>query len=408
MRAAGNGAGILAALTILVLAGCAQTMQTKRGETWRLAPATETAGEGHLIVTVALEDAAARRETAERLQTEHPITLVAEWPLSAIDVHCLVFRAADGSDLSVLSRELGNARNVQRVQPVQQFGVLGHGYTDKHVDLQTSLLAINALKAHRLATGAEVRVALVDTGVDAGHPDLAGQVVLVRDFVGDDGHLPSQEAHGTAIAGIIAAEAANGMGIVGVAPDAKLLGLRGCWQQNGRGRCSSFSLARAINFAIEKDADILNLSLAGPYDPLLAELIGVALQRGVIVVAAAGTPALGDFPASQDGVISADTFEAETNWVDGKHATLPAPGSDVITTAPGGGYDFVSGSSVAAAHVSGVAALLLQRTPELTPARIQQVLRESVQTPANGQEAAMLDACLAIAKLEDLDPPLEC
>lgn len=394
------GAAVLAALFALAAAGCAQSERASDGPPRVLAPATETASSQHLIVTIALDQPKRMREATERLEIQHPIKLVAEWPLSAIDVHCLVFRVAADSDVEALARALSRTEGVQSVQPMQQFGLLGAGYRDEHFELQTALVAINAVKAHRLSTGAEVSVAVVDTGVDVNHPDLAGQVVLSRDFVGDDAHLPSQESHGTAVAGVIAAEAANGKGIVGVAPDARLLALRGCWQQSGAGRCSSFSLARAINFAIAQEVDVLNLSLAGPHDPLLAELIATALRRGVVVVAAGGRSVLGDFPASLEGVIAVESSEESDVWSDSAPQRLPAPGVDIITTAPGGGYDFYSGSSVAAAHVSGVAALLLQHEPSLTPAQLQLALIRGVTQDHTDQQGPLLDSCRALIAVD--------
>jgi len=199
---------------------------------------------------------------------------------------------------------------------------------------------------------------VIDSQVQADHPDLNGQLTAQIDFV--SGHASAAEQHGTGIAGVIAARDGNGVGIVGIAPEARLLALRACWQVSAEGTtlCDSLSLARALQYSIEHGAQVVNLSLAGPNDQLLAKLIGIAIARGVSVVAAFD-PALpkGGFPASQAGVVAV---------ADQALPLLPplvygAPGKDVPTTEPGGRWYLVDGSSYAAAHVSGLLALIRQR-----------------------------------------------
>ncbi len=421
-----NSSTVVHALLLAVavfVAGCAGQGGGESGRTgetpdWRLISATETANERHFIVTIALEKPEALQAAARRLEADHAVELVAEWPLSSIDVHCFVFRAEDGADLDALERELRRANGVRTVQRMRQFSLLGESYSDEYLSLQRSLVAINALKVHRYSTGRDVRVAVVDTGIDTSHPDLAAQVATAKDFVADAPETRSEEIHGTAMAGVIAADGTNGRGIVGVAPDARILALRACWQADGQGHCSSFSLARAINFAIVKDVDVLNLSLAGPYDPLLAELIEAALARGLVVVAALGDPVHGNFPASMQGVIAAGAVAPGETWTgetrtgeigaQGSAPPLPAPGVDVITTTAGGGYDFFSGSSVAAAHVSGVAALLLEREPNLTPSQLHAALVRSVRDDPAEQGGPVLDSCWAVSIVENDDTPGPC
>src|SRR5690606_24137025 len=129
-------------------------------------------------------------------------------------------------------------------------------------------------------------VAVVDSAVDTEHPELAGRVSVARDFV-EPGGKWKPEVHGTAVAGVIAAAANNREGIFGIAPDAEIAALRACWSQPtdpSRARCTSFTLARAVEAAIVLQAEILNLSLSGPPDPLLERLIDEAVSSGIIVV----------------------------------------------------------------------------------------------------------------------------
>src|SRR5262249_45899039 len=137
--------------------------------------------------------------------------------------------------------------------------------------------------------GNGVRVAVIDTGVDAHHPDLAGQIAKQENFVDSAPATTSTDRHGTAVAGIIAAVGNNHQGIVGVAPGARLYSLKACWpeQPNGaRAVCNTLTLAKALAAAIDVRAAVVNLSLAGPGDPLLARLVDFGAQRGMLFVGA--------------------------------------------------------------------------------------------------------------------------
>jgi subtilisin family serine protease len=246
---------------------------------------------------------------------------------------------------------------------------------------------------------------VVDSGIDASHPDLQGQLTLNDNFV-DTGPTPP-ENHGTAVAGIIAARAGSG-GILGIAPQAKVMGLRACWQQRDLAtRCNSFTLSKAINFAIQNNAQIINLSLSGPPDRLLDRLLDVALERGISVVGAIDPHATGAaFPASHRGVLAVasqprtDAPPASNNIVrtnsDSSSAQPPllAPGNDIPTTAPGGRWAFVNGSSYAAAHVTGMLALLDELRPGTPPAQMRTLLQSGAAL-----HTATIDACTAISRL---------
>ncbi|PTW51401.1 S8 family serine peptidase [Rhodovulum kholense] len=228
---------------------------------------------------------------------------------------------------------------------------------------------------------------MIDSAIDGAHPDLALRLAEARNLV--DTRDGTGEDHGTAIAGIIAADAANAAGIVGVAPDADLIGLRACWQRPGQpGRRNSFSLARALNFAILNEMNVLNLSLGGPADPLLDELVRAAVDAGIVVVAAWGEAASPAFPASVPGVIAAGPVA---------DSAIPAPSVDVISTAPDDQYRYYSGSSVAAAHVTGVVALLLADQRELSSGAVADALRAGLR-PRDGR--VLIDACEALRAID--------
>lgn len=329
----------------------------------------------HLIITVAISTEGEARRRMASLAARHPVEPITVWPLQSIALHCLVVRVSDGASVRAAIRALGAEPGVRTVQPVNSFRTSDVQYPDELFPKQRALSAMNVARAHEVATGARVRVAIVDTGIDAGHPDLSRRVSLSRDFVNDGRDAASPERHGTAVAGVVAADGRNGRGMVGVAPDARLLALRACWEEGRQGRCASFSLARALNFAILRGPDVINLSLGGPDDPLLRDLIERAIARGIIVVSAGG----GSFPANVPGVIAANRSGGR----------VAAPGTDVITTLPGGRYGFRSGTSISAGHVSGIVALMRQSQPSAAASQIRAGLAAA--------RRSVVDACLAVA-----------
>ena len=236
--------------------------------------------------------------------------------------------------------------------------------------------------------------------MSAAHDDLAEQGLTVRDFVAKPPAPAAAEKHGTAIASLIAADASNGRGMVGIAPDVELLALRACWEAGDerRGRCNTFSLARALNFAIINEADVINLSLAGPEDPILSELVDTALARGIVVIAAEPPEAGMGFPSADSRVITARASGSEST----RRCSVPAPGKEVLSAKPDDSYDFFSGSSVAAAQVSGAAALVLSATDDLGIDALSRILLD-----ASGGGATDLDICTAMNLRPERDQTCE-
>jgi subtilisin family serine protease len=200
-----------------------------------------------------------------------------------------------------------------------------------------------------------VRIALIDTAVDVSHPDLAGRIVRSHSFLSAPAAAAGSLRHGTAMAGLIAAVANNHIGMVGIAPLARIEVFEACWQLNAdadAAACNTFTLARALAAALASGAPLVNMSFAGPADPLLAALVQVGLRRGVVFVGAAAEPAA-PFPTAIEGVLTASGTDAPPAQA------LAVPAQHVLTLRPHGQYDFASGSSVAAAEVTGVIALLM-------------------------------------------------
>lgn len=329
----------------------------------------------------------------ENISRDYALTTVDGWSITALGVYCAVLEVPEDFSVTTVLAELSRDSRIASAQHMQLFQTQAQLPNDPYYAMQTALQMMEFDAAHQLANGAGVAVAIIDTGVDAQHQDLAGRVQVERNFVTAKSDMPA-ERHGTAIAGVVAAVAGNGVGIVGAAPAVDVLALRACWQttEGDAALCSSFTLAKALDYALDRGVDVINLSLAGPADPLLQQLTEAAIARGIVVVGAApaGISAQG-FPAGVEGVIAVRSLDEMGGDM------LHAPGKDILTLAPANNYAFLSGDSLATALVTGVVALLLDAEPALTPSRIAQVLHGATRPAANG--APVLDACQALSSV---------
>ncbi|KUR74033.1 hypothetical protein AQZ49_18990 [Novosphingobium sp. FSW06-99] len=333
------------------------------------------------------EDQVARRRRAKEIAARNGFDLQDNWPMPLLGVDCFVMTLPAGTTVDHAIQVLSHEANVAWAQPMEEFnGLALEGRRDPLLDAQPAQTAWHISDLHKLATGRGVSVAVIDSRIDTSHPDLAGQFSHVRDFVTPHAAQPGPaERHGTAVAGIIAARADNGIGVAGLAPESRLMALRACWQSPATPAttCNSFTLGQALEFAIEQGAQIINLSISGPPDRLLANLVQVAQHRHIAIVAAVDphNPAA-SFPASLAGVISV-TADAHSGML---ATSYVAPGRDVPTTVPGGGWGLVNGSSFSAAHVSGLLALVRQRSG-------------SAQIALAHNDQREINACLTLAHL---------
>jgi len=301
----------------------------------------------------------ARNRIAARIARRHGFTMVDNWPMPMLGVDCFVMSLPDGLTPEAAAELVSHDAGVAWSQPLQLYHARGATAAgDPLMAAEPATTQWHLTELHHVATGRGVSVAVIDSRIDTAHPDLDGQVVVNQDFVG--GHGMAAEQHGTAVAGVIAAREGNG-GIVGIAPRARLMALRACWQQSSAATvCDTLSLAKALQFAIDHHARVINLSLSGPRDMLLGRLVDIGLSRGQKVVAAFDPAAPdGGFPASLPGVIAV----AGTNSPGLPQRVFLAPARDIPTAAPGGRWTLVDGTSYAAAHVSGLLALMNERQP---------------------------------------------
>ncbi|WP_117211359.1 type VII secretion-associated serine protease mycosin [Allorhizocola rhizosphaerae] len=242
---------------------------------------------------------------------------------------------------------------------------------------------LDAAKAWRMSTGAGVTVAVIDSGVAAGHPDLHGQVLTGLDLVrpeGGDG-TADEAGHGTTVAGLIVGRGDDGDGVVGLAPDAKVLPIR---VLNGKNEYKNPAVvAEAIVWAVDKGAKVINLSLGSSLEsPLLSDAIDYAFAKDVVVVACVGNAMPGGsaqvwHPAREPGVLAVTAVRPDGRlWGDaltGAETVIAAPGSGLLGARPDG-YAPVDGTSFAAPLVSAAAALIRARSPEMSAANVVQRL----------------------------------
>ena len=340
------------------------------------------------------------RETLHAVEREYGLREVNAWPIGPLQIHCAVLEIPSGADRSQLLAALSKDRRVKLTQPLQTFATRTEDYNDPYVGLQRGFQQMDVADAHPWSRGEGVKVAIIDTGVDTQHPDLLGSVAAAVNFVDADDAQFRRDRHGTEMAGVIAAVANNREGIVGIAPKARLFVFKACWQSHAdadAARCNSFTLARALTAAFDAHAQVVNLSLSGPDDPLLVDLIREGQHRGVLFVGAA--PHTADVQAGllhQAGVIEVASAESHSA-ID---SVLYAPGREILTLLPGGHYDFASGASIATAQVSGVVALMLAKNPALSAASAYRLLHDtssSLATADGGVEG--IDACAAVVTL---------
>jgi hypothetical protein len=372
------------------------------------------------------------------LENEHGLQPAAAWPIPALGLHCVVYGLPPQASREALLRTLAADPRVRLVQPLQDFELHASSaaaataaaaapdqataaYNDPYLPLQRAFAETGAARAHLSSTGRDVAVAVIDTGADLAHPDLLGRVAVHRDLVmagaeregakpvaqregGTRSPAAGADRHGTEVAGVIAAVGNNGQGIVGIAPGARLALYKACWYPAPAGagpavaRCNSFTLAKALAAVLDSDARIVNLSLGGPADPLLEALMAQLLrQRRIVITALPPSGRVEGFPSAAAGVIVVGA--AGTDPL--PPGVLAAPGRDVLTLAPGGRYDFASGSSLAAAHASGIAALLLALRPQLEAPALRTLLSGDA---APGQPVASIKADAALLRLARSQP----
>src|SRR5216683_2916840 len=299
-------------------------------------------------------DELARRHRLERIGSQN-------FPLIGGTIG--LFRVVDRRTVETASRELATDASVRSVQPNFRYVLQDQKVALTEGDpAQYALQKLRLPQAHALAHGANVTIAVIDSGIDVRHPELANAVVDSFDALGS---REGPHVHGTGIAGAIVSHAR----LMGSAPAA-------------RGAAStSFVILKGLDYAAAHGAQIINMSFAGPKDGLIERGIAAAAAKGIMMVAAAGnggpkSPPL--YPAANPNVMAVSATDAQDRLFAasnrGSHIAIAAPGVDIFLPAPNEKYQMTSGTSFSAAYVSGLAALMLERNPVLKPDQVRAIL----------------------------------
>ena len=340
-------------------------------------------------VTLPLLDQIARRHRLTRLELRDFVTTRRR--LARL-------RITDGRPVATVIRALQADARILGAQPNYLYTL--EQAKQESDPAQYAIGKMRVPQAHEIAKGASVRVAVIDTQIDANHPDLAGTVAASYDATGT---REPPHAHGTAIAGVIAARGR----LKGVAPAVALLGVNAFSAQSSRG--TGMNILKGLDWAAGvSKANVINMSFAGPPDGELQLMIETARRNGIILVAAAGNAGPKSrplFPAAYPDVIAVTATDIDDKVFDlanrGTHIAIAAPGVAILVVAPGEGYQMQSGTSFAAAQVSGVAALLLERNRKLDAPSVRSILTSTARdlgAPGHDDQfgAGLIDALGAV------------
>jgi hypothetical protein len=316
-------------------------------------------------------DELARRHGLARLQSQN-------FPLVGGTIG--LFRITDRRTVETVSRELATDASVRSVQLNFR-----HVLQDQKAALtegdpaQYALLKLRLPQAHTLAHGVNVTIAVIDSGIDVKHPELANAIADSFDALGSK---EGPHAHGTGIAGAIVSHAR----LMGSAPAARILAIRAFGVAPNGAESTSFVILKALDYAAAHRAQIVNMSFAGPKDAVIERAIAAAAAKGIVLVAAAGnagpkSPPL--YPAANPNVIAVSATDAQDRLFAasnrGGHIAISAPGVDIFLPAPDEKYQMTSGTSFSAAYVSGLAALMLERNPSLKPDEVRAILMKTAR-----------------------------
>ena len=299
----------------------------------------------------------------DEVKGKYKLEVVDTFSLASVNLRVVIFKTQEKDPFGVID-ELRKDPRIFIAQPNFILRTLSDPLRKRQY--AHDLLEVDKIHAH--FKGKKAKIAVIDTGVDASHKDLRDRLVLTKNFVRGESYR--EEIHGTATAGIIAASI-NGFGIEGVAPEAGLLAMRTCQQASPKdpaGVCFTDSLAKALDEAIEQKVNIINISLGGHhYDPLLAKLIDKGVERGILFVAPAGNLKNEkdlSFPASYAPVISVggvdERLQPYPNLEITKKAFVCAPAVNILTTVPDNKHNFLSGTSLSSAYITGLLALAFE------------------------------------------------
>jgi hypothetical protein len=312
---------------------------------------------------------------ADDLARRHRLTRIGSQELPFIGSAVSLFRITDRRSTENVRTELAADAGVRSVQLNFRYVLQDQKSVPAEGDpAQYALAKLRLPEAHALSRGSNVTVAVIDSGIDVTHPELKDAIVESFDALGAK---EGPHVHGTGIAGAIVSHAR----LMGSAPKARILAIRAFGAAANGAESTSFVILKSLDFAASHGAQIVNMSFAGPKDPLVERGIEAAAAKGMVLVAASGnagpkSPPL--YPAANPDVIAVSATDAHDRLFPasnrGGHIAVSAPGVDIFLPAPDGKYQMTSGTSFSAAYISGLAALMMERNPQLAPAEVRAIL----------------------------------
>ena len=332
---------------------------------------------------VAEIDGALSDAQADELARRHGLVRLESQNFPLIGGTIGLFRVTDRRPVETARGELATEAGVRSAQPNFRYVLQQQKQEQKAVTegdpAQYALAKLRLPEAHTLAHGANVIVAVIDSGIDVRHPELAGAIAASFDALGSK---EGPHVHGTGIAGAIVAHAR----LMGSAPAAKILAIRAFGVAHSGAESSSFVILKGLDYAASHGAQIINMSFAGPKDALIERGIAAVAAKGIVMVAAAGnagakSPPL--YPAANENVIAVSATDDQDRLFSasnrGGYVAVAAPGVDIFLPAPDDKYQMTSGTSFSAAYVSGIAALALERNPALKPDDVRAILMKTAR-----------------------------
>ena len=329
---------------------------------------------------VAEIDGALSDAQADELARRHGLARIGSQNFPLIGATMGLFRITDRRSLDTARRELAADASVRSVQPNFRYLLQDQKAALSEGDpAQYALVKLRLPEAHTLAHGTDVRVAVIDSGIDAAHPELAGSIVDPYDALGSK---EGPHVHGTGIAGAIVSHAR----LMGGAPTARIVAIRAFGTVSGAAESNSYVVLKAMDYAAVQKVQIVNMSFAGPKDPLIERAVAALAGRGIVLVAAAGnagpkSPPL--YPAANPGVIAVSATDEHDRLLPqsnrGGYVSVAAPGVEIFLPAPDGKYQMTSGTSFSAAYVSALAALMLERNPATKPDDLRAILMKTAR-----------------------------
>lgn len=368
-------------------------------------------------------------QTANDIAKREELRLLASQRLELIDSTINRYQIPQGRSVPEVLAALGKDQRIASMQPNYLYTLQREGEGGRPQE-QYARAKMHLDEAHAITNGGKTLVGVIDTTIDADHPEIAGSIANSLDIVAADpkpdvkgtqtyenalvtmSRDSEPEAHGTAIAGVIAAHAE----LTGVAPKARILAVRAFGpRSDGLGaQGTTHNIMIGIDWAYVQGARVVNLSFGGPQDQLLSDALALGATRGMIFVASVGNQgktAKPLYPALDKHVIAVTASDKEDGVFKNANrcslACIAAPGVDVRVAATSGDYQTVSGTSLAAAHVSGVVALVLDKRPDLEQTNVRDALFKATNHPSRVDAAENLVAGVvdAYQTLENLPEP---